>query len=427
MLPVNRIPYKRQIISPLSVNAGPNAIFNTNTDPFWRFLLFFITFSITASTALDLSVDIFIFRHLSPVYFAGSFYFLVLFSLKQFPTKSAPLPVWLRIILPLCALMFAMILISQNWVDGLADTSRWAYIFFIIASFGKFRLDPSGQRVALAGIVGGALYHILYVLSLKNWDILSPDSLSTGLDRNITAATMLCGIWACIQLFELFSKKTGVRLWLIFLLTFFVFCMLITYSRSSLLIAIITLIIYTLSRSRNVYVSLLVVFFALGSLYLVTNTQTYSDRILLSRIDDPDAFSEGRLSIWKGVLEGLPVTYWLGAGTANLKFVLSNSPSFLASSYGRFVGLRAASHSMFLKLLAENGIEGALAYSFFILGMLKFAWSKRRVDIFPFVGGVFCFVLGLFFDYMFVPWVLLAIFLGPYLCLDETLPSKNQG
>ena len=291
---------------------------------------------------------------------------------------------------------FASVLYLIRWIV-------YAGIFFVVSDFDK---DFKKRIVNLLLIIGGltvGLGYVQYIFytSLKNlfylgWDEHMYRMFSTILDPNFAAAFFVLFF---LFLTSLFFKKKSILIGLLLILT--LGAIFLTFSRSALIMLIVSSILLFILMNRKIWIALLLV---ITFLVLAISSRYFNiENINLFRIVSTEARFETAKNAIK-IIQDHPI---FGVGF--------NAYRYAQIDYGfRNNGVKV-SHAdsgvdnSLLFILATTGIVGFVAYVFMWFRILKISDAVVIASII----GVFIdslFINSLFYTYiMFWLWLIIGL------------------
>ena len=242
----------------------------------------------------------------------------------------------------------------------LTDRKRFLTTFWLLALF-----------TAFVGIEATINYH-LGNYSVSQGIMRAGGATSYGEHPNSLAMYMA----SAIPLFIYLMAETR-SLWLRFIsvviIGLCVYTMILTGSRSGLLMLIAEVLIYIWFFRQRIVA--FIIFIALASLIWVVMPQQYQDRYSSILDEEVDASSQGRLNAWKAGVEMFLDRPFLGVG-----------PGVFAPAYFNRKGVYLSSHSMYVEAIATMGLLGTMAWIFFFIRLIQRARSLLKND--DYGGGI---------------------------------------
>lgn len=284
---------------------------------------------------------------------------------------------------------------------------RWvtyAGIFFIVLDFDEdFKKKISNLLIFIGSLIVGLGYvQYFFYSNLRNlfylgWDEHMYRMFSVFLDPNFAGAFFVLFF---LFLISLFLKKKSILIGMLSMLT--LGAVFLTFSRSALIMLIISSILLFILMNKKIWVAIL-----LGIVFVVlTVSSKYFniENINLFRI----VSSEARLNSAKKAIEIIGAHPILGVGFnayryAKLDINMRNNSLYLVSHAD------AGVDNSFLFVLATTGIVGFTLYLFLWFRILKIASILAIASI----AGVFVdsmFINSLFYSFIMLwIWIILAL------------------
>lgn len=354
-----------------------------------------------------------VFRHLTPIYL--TFFAFVIYQItRNFSSRTLKTPYWIKVIFILAGLvLFGCI--RTTWMEaGLSDTLRIVYVGVVFLMFWKLELTPEERRWGAYGLIVGAILFLLALIKGDFTALVITEKYVNLINRNVIGSLLGTGFCATFYLQTISVKRKKLdSIFLIALMFTFVYFIVTTFSRSSILALLLFMIGYFVSAKKRPGRGL-VVLMVIFSLYSLSNVTDYSQKLKFSKGADLEYVSSGRTDIWKSIILAIPGTNFMGVGTANSKQLLINNENYLDTKFGRYARHGAYTHNLGLKLLAENGILALFLYLILIYGLVSFSWRIRSLNNYS-LGAVLLSVSFVqFHDYTIAPWFLTALMLPTF-------------
>lgn len=373
------------------------------------FLLFLIGVAVGMTPAYE-QIYPGIFRHLTPVYLTILAYLLYLIKGITI-SKPFKTPYWLISLFFLIALSFIECIWANDLEAALSESMRVLYIGMAILLMWHLELTSKERLWGMWGLIFGSVIFVMTIISGNIEFLINPDKYNGLINRNITGSILATGFAAIFYIYTETKKKYYLlRIAQTGLMLIFVYFIVTTFSRSSILALLLFLSGYFIS-AKKMPNKILIIAVLLFGIYAIRQVADYTQRLKIEKGSDLDHTSSGRADIWKSILLELPDTYYLGAGTANTRSLLAKNDYYLSTIYGRGAKGGVVAHNFTLKILGENGIPGLLLYLVFTFGMISFAWKVRHLNYFILGGALVCTTFVQFHDYTIPPWFLMALML----------------
>lgn len=372
---------------------------------------------------------------IKPVDIAAAILFAVWISLK-FKKWGIELNNLLFSILSVVAIMCISLAINVKNLSaseifvGISYILRWilyASLFFIVKDFSeKFK-----EKIIYLLLIVGALFTVFgfmqyfFYSNLRNlyylgWDEHINRMFSTFLDPNFAGAFLVLYLFFLlgILLYSLNNKKAK-QLWIIGLLSVFALVSIfLTYSRSALIMLLITTIIFSILAKKLKWIFGIIL---ISTVFIGISSKNFNvENINLFRI----ASAEARIDSAKEAIEIIKNNSFLGVGFntyryAQIKYGFRN----IAGS--KLSHADAGTDNSFLFVLATMGIIGLIFYLNLLWKILKKAYENYRIYknqdarkyigliLLSSIGGVIVdsfFINSLFYSFIMIwMWVLLGL------------------
>jgi len=198
-------------------------------------------------------------------------------------------------------------------------------------------------------------------------------------------------LWSLFTVFLINSIK-GQKYWLL-IGCVYIPLMVITGSRSILIALIVFLLAMSLKKSKAkiLFVAILGIMIFLSLYLFKEETQKY---LKLGSKGDIQ-----RLELIKSTLIGFTKQPWLGYGPKNY-FIATEIGATTPSVYR--VARYYSPHNMYVRMLAELGVLGFVAWLYAVIYAIVLAWQKLRIMIDPQLKTMFAFLIAILVHRMFV-------------------------
>ncbi len=344
---------------------------------------------------------------------------LDIYALTKIKSNSFQFPKWFQLILIFCLIGFISLLFSplklptQQFLISISYNFR-LLAYFALGYFLTLNIFPSlkkeafkiliysGIILAILGLLQFIFIPNLIFLQQYGWDPHYFRAVSTFLDPNFLGAYL--GLTLLLILKnpqKIFSQKLQI---IFFILVYF--CLLLTFSRSAILLLGVGLLTFSI-LSRSIKYALLTFLLCLGfgiSFYI------YTQLVSIPRGINRQESASFRISTWQDGIKIFQSSPIFGVGFNSYRYALiklypSPSSENFTNSHGA-----STNDSSLLFILATTGILGFLTYLFF-LGSI--AWkNNQKIILLPTILGLI--INSFFINSLFYPWILiwLAIFVG---------------
>lgn len=291
---------------------------------------------------------------------------------------------------------FASVLYLIRWIV-------YAGIFFVVSDFDK---DFKKRIVNLLLIIGGltvGLGYVQYIFytSLKNlfylgWDEHMYRMFSTILDPNFAAAFFVLFF---LFLTSLFFKKKSILIGLLLILT--LGAIFLTFSRSALIMLIVSSILLFILMNRKIWIALLLV---ITFLVLAISSRYFNiENINLFRIVSTEARFETAKNAIR-IIQDHPI-FGVGFNSyryTQLRYGLRNDKAKTISHAD------ASPDNSFLFVMATTGLVGFTFFVFLWFRILKHNIKNNPLLTASIVG---VFISSLFINSLFYPFIMMWIWI----------------
>lgn len=365
---------------------------------------------------IDIGNQIFFYPHdliLLCIFTISTFYFI--------KKKNVPRPrnmfftFFLFFIFGTCSLLISSAKLSfQELFTSFLYAFRlllYANIIFAISLISKKEKDKIFQKLSLAGIVFIALGFVQYFLypGLKNlyylgWDEHLYRLFSTLLDPNFAGAVIVLTIVTLLSFVLNVKRKKPIFITLLFLSIVSLF---LTYSRSSIIMFIVSILVFFILK-KNYKTLILIFVFVFFSIFLIPKDFS---------IENMNPFRSasiiGRSNSMKDALKVFETSPLYGVGFNSLRY--SQRRIGVLDTRFELTHAGAGVPNSYLVVLATTGIIGLIIFLTFLLFVIKevfrvFAEKGDYYSIVTISCLVGVFVHSLFENTLFYPIVAIWIF-----------------
>lgn len=296
---------------------------------------------------------------------------------RENPLK-APLP--LLIVLQFLVIVTSL-LYTPNLQEGINQLERAIYPLLILILIYQIKKSDTAQRTILIAFSCGCIILTLYGFGAA-YDALGSADFKIMLingHRDFTTFIVIQPLYLSVYFTLLFfffleefrtrrcEQKTGVKLAWATLIVFAFAMVLFLRSKTGLIVLPALLVIYLVIvlKKRGWMVAFILVIVAFLTFLLDSNPAMNFlngyGRTVSSAFDE-------RTSIWRGAIEGIKVSPWIGAGTGGDQELINSG--YAKIGYQEGIDSSFNAHNQYLQFMARNGVIELtcflilLAYSF---------------------------------------------------------------
>lgn len=329
---------------------------------------------------------------------------LDIYALTKIKYQALKFPSWFKLILLFSLIGFISLVFTplkltfEQFLISISYNFR-LLAYFSLGYFLTLNIFPSikenvfkilifsGIILAILGILQFIFIPNLIFLHTFGWDPHYFRAVSTLLDPNFLGAYLGLTLLLILQNPQkIFSQKLQI---IFFILVYL--CLLLTFSRSALLLMAVSLLTFSMLK-KSIKYSLLTFLLCLGfgiSFFI------YTQLVSIPRGIDRQESAQLRLSTWTDGWKIFQSSPFLGIGFNSYRYALlkyyPNSENF-TKSHGA-----STNDSSLLFVLATTGIVGFLVYLFFV----------RSIFWLPVFLGLI--INSFFINSLFYPWILIWI------------------
>ncbi len=248
-----------------------------------------------------------------------------------------------------------------------------------------------------------ALLSLIVAIGLSIWGLKEAYRFDNGRVESTLSNPLFFAVYLQFNVFVAFIllykvivsdftkiKKIGFASILLLCISFLIYTIINTKSRSSFLAVLFGLgVSFFLAlifqkKYRNLGLILTFIFVILSaSIFIFKDSDFIKKSPTLGRITDfsrQETSINSRINIWKMSVEGLKDFKIFGWGKENFDYF------YAASNHPKFNGLRDGlwydrAHNIVIDKLVEEGILGLLAYLFFLIMIFYQLWKKSNIDL----------------------------------------------
>ena len=343
--------------------------------------------------------------------FLGFIYFVITKSFKfKFLLNFLPFRLYsLFILLSILSIFYSdNIIISFHEISHLLSLYLVLILFFNLSFNTEINFTTISLSIVSFGFIEAffSLYPLINlafnnfaaVFNLVNLDV----NLFIGVtgNRNITTASLIVKI---PFVFYLFYKYSGIKQFLIFLLSSFILLpIFLISSRSALLsLTLISISLFCFNFYKNssflTIKSYVLILFSIAlsfiaSLYIIPTAQTNGVKKLAS-IEITNQSSSNRFELWSNAIDYIYNNPIIGSGIGNWKV---NSAAYWGS-LGESYLVPYHAHNDFLHYTTELGLSGGLVYLALFLLLFYYCYKILRTNALIAIT-LFCSLLAYFVD-----------------------------
>jgi O-antigen ligase len=340
---------------------------------------------------------------------------------KKLPHAKLRLPIVLFILTALISLIANSLVLSfqQVFISSLY-LWRWSMYAGLYCALADIDTHFKKRIVVLLMIVGqivvgiGFIQYFFYP-SLRNlyylgWDEHLYRIFSVFLDPNFAGVifVLIFLLTLGIGLQKYHEKKHMLCIGILFLSFFDIIAVYLTYSRSALLMLIVSIFFFLWFLGKQKYIA--GVFMALLLLLFIAPKSFKTEGTNIFRI----ASSESRIESAKTALEIIQKNPLFGVGFNAYRYA-QNRYGYLTNKYWIETHAGAGTDNSYLFVLATTGVVGVTAYIYLLLQMIRLASQKKDIVHVVTVSSLFgIFVSSLFINSLFYIFIMewLWILLG---------------
>ncbi|HVB98378.1 MAG TPA: O-antigen ligase family protein [Candidatus Dormibacteraeota bacterium] len=305
--------------------------------------------------------------------------------------------------------------------NGFVDVVKWAVIFFLVSRVltSRWRLKVFlgvllllNLKLAQFAVRGYAMDRMA---GLSNMQFILRGGAIGGTNSFFGNAgdlgVAMCVVWGITWalLFRKGAKRwERIALGVCFLLFFLT--ILVGGTRGAIVAAAAIVLVALLRTPKKIGAMVLVTVFVLALVFVLPGATKERFSSAVNWRQDPDTFS--RLMFWQAGLEMWKSSPLLGVGPARFPYVWAKRYFILAPNWS---GPRAA-HSVYIQVLSELGLGGALALVVLVISFLRLnaKTRKRALASSPEGRGSFLYCLAAGLDLGLVGYLVGAAFLAEF-------------
>lgn len=335
---------------------------------------------------------------------------------KRIDFKKIPIP-FIFFLLFLLSGFFSLIISPLNltvneFINSFSYALRLLFYLLFFLTLTSFDIKKniekviliSGLAVSILGILQFLFFPDLSFLTQYGWDPHFFRNVSTFLDPNFAGA-----FFVFILIFIIGSKNISNKLRILFLTLVYI-SLLITFSRSSYLMFLISGIFFALIKKSLKLFIFVTLFFAL----LLFGFQKYTEAVAKPRNINREQSASFRLSTWQQGLTIFQTSFVFGVGYNSYRYAIEKyhlADNQFLQSHGS-----SSNDSSLLTVLATTGVVGFCFYTLFLLTLFKFSW-KNKLTLVSIIPGLL--IHSLFANSLFYPPILLLLFLGYFIKIEN--------
>lgn len=211
----------------------------------------------------------------------------------------------------------------------------------------------------------------------------------TGMSASANGLGRMIAILIILIVVMYFNNKISMKSF-IFLLAFSLFFILLTWSRSAIVLSLVSCVCVYYLKNLKYYFNFILILLSLFLFLSITSAYFIVDILsLFSRTGNVEEILTltGRTDIWFAVMDAFFEKPLLGWGYGVSKFEL---PGLFESEWGWVTG---SAHNLFLQSLFSNGLLGFVAFFLFLLRGLYLSYIRK--DLFFLAINIYVLLSGL--------------------------------